>query len=287
MSYGTIKVDSITFTNGGTDETTTVSGIYKAITSGVTVSGTISGTTIQGQTISGVTVTGTTAQFTNITGGSIGATTITGTTVTGTTANFVSGVFTTQISGVTVTGTTANFTSGNFSLLNATTVTVGTNTGTSGQVLTSQGSGTPTIWSTLSAIPVGCIQYFAMNTAPSGYLKANGTAVSRSTYSTLFATIGTTFGAGDGSTTFNLPDLRGQFVRSWADNGTVYDSGRTFGSTQADAFKSHSHNIGISANKSAGAGFSAYGAGGTSTTDASGGTETRPVNIALLACIKF
>ena len=66
MAYGSIKDDNIIFTNGGADETTTVSGIYKAITSGVTVSGTISGTTIQGQTISGVTVTGTTIGKDNI-----------------------------------------------------------------------------------------------------------------------------------------------------------------------------------------------------------------------------
>ena len=99
MPYGSIKVDNIIFTNSGADQTTTVSGLYAAITSGVTVSGTISGTTIQGQTISGVTVTGTTA-------------------------NFTSGVFTTQISGATVTGTTANFTSGNFTALSGASTTV-------------------------------------------------------------------------------------------------------------------------------------------------------------------
>jgi len=99
MPYGAIKVDNITFTNDGADQPTTVSGIYRAITSGVTVTGTISGVTIQGATVSG-------------------------TTVTGTTANFVSGVFTTQLSGVTVTGTTASFTSGVFTALSGTTTTV-------------------------------------------------------------------------------------------------------------------------------------------------------------------
>jgi hypothetical protein len=53
MAYGVIKVDNITFTNGGADQPTTVSGIYRAITSGVTVTGTISGATIQGATVSG------------------------------------------------------------------------------------------------------------------------------------------------------------------------------------------------------------------------------------------
>jgi hypothetical protein len=123
MAYGGIKVDNITFTNDGADQATTVSGLYRAITSGVTVTGTLSGNIIQGVTVSGITVTGTTAQFTNITGGGIGATTITGTTVTGTTANFVSGVFTTQLSGVTVTGTQSSFTSGNFVTLSGTTAT--------------------------------------------------------------------------------------------------------------------------------------------------------------------
>ena len=99
MPYGSIKVDNIIFTDGGSDQTTTVSGVYRAITSGVTVSGTISGAIIQGATVSG-------------------------TTVTGTTANFVSGVFTTQLSGVTVTGTTASFTSGVFTALSGTTTTV-------------------------------------------------------------------------------------------------------------------------------------------------------------------
>jgi hypothetical protein len=65
MAYGAIKVDNITFTNGGADQATTVSGIYRAITSGVTVTGTISGVTIQGTTVSGTTVTGTTANFTS------------------------------------------------------------------------------------------------------------------------------------------------------------------------------------------------------------------------------
>jgi hypothetical protein len=98
MAYGTVKVDNITFTNSGADQATTISGIYRAITSGVTVTGTISGVTIQGTTVSG-------------------------TTVTGTTANFVSGVFTTQVSGATVTGTQSSFTSGNFVTLSGATAT--------------------------------------------------------------------------------------------------------------------------------------------------------------------
>ena len=80
-------------------------------------------------------------------------------------------------------------------------------------------------------MPAGSVIHVAMNTAPNGYLKANGAAVSRDTYDKLFAAIGTTYGAGDGSTTFNLPDLRGEFIRCWDDSkGT--DSGRAIGSSQ-------------------------------------------------------
>jgi hypothetical protein len=66
----------------------------------------------------------------------------------------------------------------------------------------------------------GQVSTFAMSSAPTGWLKANGAAVSRTTYVDLFTAIGTTFGVGDGSTTFNLPDLRGRFTRNWADDGS-------------------------------------------------------------------
>ena len=82
--------------------------------------------------------------------------------------------------------------------------------------------------------PVGTIQYFAMDAPPTGYLKADGTLVSRTVYADLFAAIGTTYGAGDGTTTFALPDLRGEFVRGF-DDGRGVDSSRVFGSTQGDA----------------------------------------------------
>lgn len=61
-------------------------------------------------------------------------------------------------------------------------------------------------------ISAGIVLPYAGASAPPGYLLADGTAVSRATYATLFAAIGTTYGAGDGSTTFNLPDLRGRTV---------------------------------------------------------------------------
>lgn len=156
-----------------------------------------------------------------------------------------------------------------------------------------------------AGVPSGAIAHFAMNTAPTGWLKANGAAVSRTTYATLFAAIGTTFGVGDGSTTFNLPDLRGRFTRNWANDGSI-DSGRAFGSTQDDAFQGHWHGIqgvyqiGRDGGGGTGSGnlrddgspaapypYATYmvgdGVNGTPRT----ATETRPTNIALLACIKY
>jgi len=90
------------------------------------------------------------------------------------------------------------------------------------------------------AAPVGTIAHFARSTAPAGWLKANGAAVSRTAYARLFAEIGTQFGSGDGFTTFNLPDLRGEFIRGW-DDGRGIDAGRALNSLQLSAFGSHSH----------------------------------------------
>lgn len=159
--------------------------------------------------------------------------------------------------------------------------------------------------------PAGTIIMVARNTAPTGFLKANGAAVSRATYSELFAAIGTTFGAGNGSSTFNLPDLRGEFVRGWDDARGV-DSGRVFGSAQAsqnlshthtgtaDSGGAHTHDVPIATNSTGSGRFQAGGSGsaGTPTTssgahthsltiNANGGTEARPRNVALLYCIKF
>jgi microcystin-dependent protein len=137
-------------------------------------------------------------------------------------------------------------------------------------------------------VPAGAVQAFAMNSAPSGWLAADGTAVSRATYAALFAAISTTYGAGDGSTTFNLPDLRGYFVRGSGTNSDGAAAG-TFGAKQADELKSHTHTVdakGVNANTNFAAGSFPSGAQ-TLTTSATGGTETRPKNIAMLYCIKF
>lgn len=86
----------------------------------------------------------------------------------------------------------------------------------------------------------GTVVYTARATPDTGYLQCNGALVSRTTYAALYAAIGVVYGVGDGSTTFQLPDARGQVLRS-LDSGKGYDTGRTLGSYQADTNKSHSH----------------------------------------------
>jgi microcystin-dependent protein len=168
----------------------------------------------------------------------------------------------------------------------------------------------------------GDVKLCAYTSAPNGWLECNGDAVSRVDYAALFSAIGTTFGAGDGSTTFNIPDLRGEFVRGW-DNGRGVDTGRVFGSSQSSANLAHTHTA-----STASGGSHSHDAGvrtegttshvydtntvasggrldttdGTSTTspetetagshthtvtvNSSGGTEARPRNIALMYVIK-
>lgn len=147
---------------------------------------------------------------------------------------------------------------------------------------------------------VGQVCFFAMTTAPSGFIKANGAAVSRTTYADLFSAIGTTYGSGDGSTTFNLPDLRGEFPRG-LDDGRGVDTSRAIGTAQTDAFQGHKHaHEGGYAWTGAGAGGTMFGNGPRTyeaitildPTESTSGvprtaSETRPRNVALLACIKF
>ena len=241
-----------------------------------------------------------------------------------------------------------------------------------------------------AGVSSGHVAFFATVSPPSGYLAANGAAVSRTTYSTLFAAatisltgtvtsgsnvitatsvtpssswvgmpisgpgiplaatisaVGTTtitlaggnatattagatvsvcpFGVGDGATTFAVPDLRGKFPRGW-DNGAGVDTGRVFGTYQADAYASHNHTIsdpthyhsyadpahahtgginnGIAVTPSSGSGDASSGAVTTGASgvgisiqysatgigiNVSGSTETRAKNVALLACIKY
>lgn len=109
--------------------------------------------------------------------------------------------------------------------------------------------GTPTAsadatpkWYVDSAVPPGMVSAFGGQAPPTGWLKANGAAISRTTYANLFASIGTTHGAGDGSTTFNLPDLRGEHIRAF-DDGRGVDGGRLIGSFQGSQNLTHNHGI--------------------------------------------
>ena len=107
---------------------------------------------------------------------------------------------------------------------------------------------------------VGDVKAVATVDAPSGWLKCNGQPVLRTQYANLFAAIGTRFGAGDGANTFNLPDLRGEFVRG-LDEGRGVGPGRVLGSKQAGQNASHVHDVSAAA-----AGNHAH----TARTDAAG-----------------
>lgn len=74
-------------------------------------------------------------------------------------------------------------------------------------------------------LPVGVVQAYAGNTTPDGWLLCDGSAISRTDYAELYAVIGDTYGAGDGTTTFNLPDLADKFIQGNATSGTVKAAG--------------------------------------------------------------
>ena len=169
-------------------------------------------------------------------------------------------------------------------------------------------------------VPVSTVQSFARSTAPTGWLAANGSTIGSAAssatnasadYSALFTVLWDNWtntdlpildSAGAASTRganaaadfaankrLPLPDLRGIFVRGSGDqtiSGTTYSG--TFAAKQQDAFKSHTHAVGDTTITGSGGG-SSYRAneGSAQNTTATGGTETRPANIALLYCIKF
>jgi len=85
-----------------------------------------------------------------------------------------------------------------------------------------------------TGMPVGAVFTVAGSVVPPGTFECNGQAINRTTYASLFATIGTTYGTGDGSTTFNVPDLRDYFIRGKGD-------ARAVGSKQAASLASHTH----------------------------------------------
>ncbi|MFZ5582008.1 MAG: phage tail protein [Pseudomonadota bacterium] len=157
-----------------------------------------------------------------------------------------------------------------------------------------------------AGIPTGAIAYFPSTTAPAGWMKTNGALLNRAAYPELYAYAVASgnmaasdaawqagqFSPGDGSTTFRIPDLRGEFLRG-LDDGRGVDTGRAIGSDQEDDFKTHSHAQYASAVFISGGGVGAargmYGGATVQNpgTLSTGGTETRPRNVAMLACIKY
>lgn len=160
-------------------------------------------------------------------------------------------------------------------------------------------------WGTIATpagSPAGSIIMFGGATAPNGWLICDGSAVSRTTQADLFDAIGTAFGSGDGSTTFNLPDMRGQFPRGLNTTGSGNDPNRTLGTTQAQATAvngmsisdpGHTHTIPrigthgsgqfgllnqISLNQNSNTGSSTTR---ISFSSSSSDNETRPTNVAL------
>ena len=158
----------------------------------------------------------------------------------------------------------------------------------------------------IKTVPSGSVFYVAMLNVPAGYLMCNGAGLSTAAYPDLFAAIGYTYG-GSG-TTFHVPDLRGQFIRGW-DAGRGLDPSRGFASYQADEYKSHKHGITLSHEQGGSHdqngfpqtdwtggmvyhgpdqpdGSWCYPNGAGNPMSSTGGTETRPKNIALLPIIK-
>ncbi len=160
--------------------------------------------------------------------------------------------------------------------------------------------GQPFYTAAQTLMPAGTVLSFLGASAPSGFLLCNGQTVSRTTYSNLFALIGTTYGAGDGSTTFGIPNFQGCFLRG---NGTqtissIAYTSAALGTAQADALQGHAHSGeggGSASGSSTGAVYAtnvlvgAQPCQATSTTNFSDGTngtpriatETRPVNFSV------
>jgi microcystin-dependent protein len=162
--------------------------------------------------------------------------------------------------------------------------------GSAGQVLTA-GSGAP-FWSdTQNVTPVGSYLFMATETAPDGYLRCDGSSLTRVEYPDLFDVIGTTYG-NENVYTFNLPNTKGLFFRD-LDGGRGLDPSRALSNSyQSDTFKEHNHSlpnpceVGISDNADD---RDVMVPGGSSVTGNAGidNTETRPKNFAIVTFIKY
>ena len=143
-----------------------------------------------------------------------------------------------------------------------------------------------------NGVPTGTIVPFAGNTIPDGFLLCNGSAISRTSYADLFSAISTIYGNGNGSITFNIPDLRGKFTRGLGGNSAA------LGVTQGDDVKPHVHTlngVNVFLAHAATNGPFDFLSESVSSNDAtykdmdiSGGvTETRPINMAMNYIIKY
>ena len=171
-------------------------------------------------------------------------------------------------------------------------------------------------WAKVGGVPAGTVIAYASSTVPTGFLECNGANVSRSTFAQLYSAIGNTWGSGDGSSTFGLPDLRGEFIRGW-DNSRGVDGSRSFATTQSSQNQQHNHSIsdpshshnmrGLALSGGSGSVAITLGSGqsyqigysdiissrtsGTASTGISinnqGGSESRPRNVSLMYIIKF
>lgn len=139
---------------------------------------------------------------------------------------------------------------------------------------------------TAGAMPVGSMLPMPTGVVPPGYLELDGSVKSIAAYPDLAAYLGTAFNTGgEGAGNFRLPESRAEFFRGW-DHGRGVDAGRAIGSYQLDDFKSHTHGYGADANLPVGSGNTVLQSGGSKPTTATGGTETRPRNLAVMWCIK-
>ena len=137
--------------------------------------------------------------------------------------------------------------------------------------------------------PIGTIVSFDAPDPPAGWLECNGDLLTIADFPELFAVIGSVHG-GDGVINFALPQLQGEALRGW-DNGRGVDPGRIFGSAQMDEIRSHAHSISGSGAFTHSGPYNIRGtspaAGQATSTNSTGGAETRMRNVALLFCIKY
>lgn len=140
---------------------------------------------------------------------------------------------------------------------------------------------------TQDALPIGTVlAYVANNAPPAGYMWLRKLKLNKVTYAALYSIIGDTFNDGSQQASeFMLPDAEGYFLRPWDSTGLI-DPARTFGSKQADDLKSHTHLVSAQGAGASGGAVTTLGGTGTAITTATGGTETRPKNIAINYIIK-